>query len=163
MSCAVPNCSAPVLRDKFWSLVDRSGGPDACWPWTGNLAVRGGYGAFNAKKKPIRAHRFAYEDTHGPLPPGLLVRHRCDNPPCCNPRHLLPGTSADNARDAAERDRVVFGHRQRSARLREGQVLMIRSLLAQGMSQRQIGERFGVHQATISDIANRVTWRRLRP
>lgn len=150
------------LAEKFWSLIERSAGMDACWPWKGKLMKRGGYGAFNARQKPIKAHRFAYELTFGPLPSTVLVRHVCDNPPCCNPAHLLPGTFADNARDAMERDRVCFGSRQHAAKLKEGQVLIVRSLLASGLTQREVAERFGVNQSTISDIAKGVTWRRLR-
>jgi hypothetical protein len=44
------------------------------------------------------AHRLAYVLAHGPIPPGMIVMHRCGNPACCNPSHLLLGTNADLAR-----------------------------------------------------------------
>lgn len=53
-----------------------------------------------------KTHRVSYFLTHGHLPPApLVIRHTCDNPPCCNPAHLVPGTYQDNARDCVERGR----------------------------------------------------------
>jgi HNH endonuclease len=75
---------------RFWGKVDRSGGPDACWPWTASR--KEGYGQFwtNREHNPIpRAHRVAYELTHGEIPEGHLVHHLCENRLCVNPAHLV--------------------------------------------------------------------------
>lgn len=92
------------LAERFWSRVDRSGGPDACWPWT--LSVRDrGYGYFKSEVGRNLAHRFAYELAHGPIPEGLDVLHHCGVRGCCNPAHLWVDTRPDNERFWSNVDR----------------------------------------------------------
>lgn len=78
--------------------------PDGCIVWTRSVD-RWGYGRITANGKQVGTHRVAYEIAYGPIPDGLLVRHSCDNPPCCNPAHLLLGTVQDNADDRVARGR----------------------------------------------------------
>jgi hypothetical protein len=93
--CKPPNGNA------FWRRV-RVGSPEECWPWTG-AKHKQGYGLYGAG--PKRAHRVAWTLVHGEIPPGLQVLHRCDNPPCVNPGHLLLGTALDNQQDKAAKGR----------------------------------------------------------
>jgi hypothetical protein len=88
----------------FWSRVDRTAGESGCWLWSGSLGT-GGYGLCGHQKRVKRSHRIAWELTHGPIPDGMVVCHRCDNPPCCNPAHLFLGTLADNVRDMVAKGR----------------------------------------------------------
>lgn len=89
---------------RFWDYVDRSGGPDACWPWLRARSRRvRGYGRFTQDGVGRDAHREAWERTHGPVPAGLFVLHTCDVPHCCNPAHLYLGTQTDNMRDRKAR------------------------------------------------------------
>ncbi len=93
--------------DRFWSKVDiRS--PDECWPWTAGKSPEG-HGRFKADGVDLRASRIVCELTHGPIPDGLFVLHSCDNPPCCNPAHLSPGTPRRNQVEAVERGRRPQG------------------------------------------------------
>lgn len=70
-----------------------------CHVWSSTLST-GGYG-----RVLVSAHRLAWELAHGPIPGGLLVLHKCDNPPCCNPEHLFLGTIADNMADKIRKGR----------------------------------------------------------
>lgn len=79
---------------RLWSKVDRSGGPDACWPWLGS--TRNGYGQIWSNGKLVRTHRVAYELAHGSIPAGLVIDHLCRTPACANPRHLEPVTNREN-------------------------------------------------------------------
>lgn len=94
------------LEDRFWSKV-RIGEPDDCWEWTATR-FPSGYGNFSMGARSqgkVGAHRVAYELANGPIPPGMDICHHCDNPPCCNPRHLYAGSVSDNLRDAVRRGR----------------------------------------------------------
>ena len=93
--------------DRFWGTVHKAT-PDECWPWRGIIDSKG-YGVFTAEQRKYGAHRIAYTLAKGPIPEGLLVRHTCDNPPCCNPAHLLVGTQKDNIADCIARGRFKGG------------------------------------------------------
>lgn len=73
---------------------------EACWEWTGSKNVRG-YAQFVYEGKKYRAYRLVYEMFVGPIPPGLVTDHLCENRECVNPFHLEPVTSAENVRRAA--------------------------------------------------------------
>jgi hypothetical protein len=60
----------------------------------------------------VMAHRFVYEQEHGPIPEGLFVCHTCDNPPCINVEHLFLGTPKDNAHDCIAKGRWPSGPRE---------------------------------------------------
>jgi hypothetical protein len=93
----------PTLRDhpeRFWSKVDQSGGPSACWPWIGKLSSNG----YGRAGRQGYAHRLAFALANGDEAVEQ-VNHTCDNRPCCNPAHLVAGTHATNARDMVERAR----------------------------------------------------------
>jgi len=93
------------VEDRLWSSLDKSAGPAGCWPFTGQRMRRGLPYGLIFDRRTRRAHRVAWELTHGPIPEGLNVLHRCDNPPCCNPAHLFLGTDGDNAADREAKGR----------------------------------------------------------
>lgn len=79
----------------FWSLVDRSDGPDACWPYYGSRTDKG-YGHFHIRGELYQAHRFALHATGVEIPAGHHVDHLCRVPWCVNPTHLEPVTPREN-------------------------------------------------------------------
>jgi hypothetical protein len=97
--------SSGELTALFWERVETRG-EDDCWIWTAGLACRRGYGAFSHAGRSYRAHRFALTTRTGPpASPSLLACHTCDNPRCCNPKHLFWGTHKDNAQDCVAKAR----------------------------------------------------------
>jgi hypothetical protein len=84
----------------------------SCLEWVG-LTRGGGYGVVEVlahgrvRRKRVGAHRRAWILTYGPIPAGMLVCHRCDNPPCVEPTHLFLGTPKDNVRDCMAKGRFV--------------------------------------------------------
>lgn len=100
-----PKMSEEERRHSFWSRV-RVGTTDECWPWVG-ARRKTGYGVvvLEDNKTSTGAHRRAWEYTNGEIPVGLHVLHRCDNPPCVNPKHLFLGTDLDNQHDMLRKGR----------------------------------------------------------
>ncbi len=166
----------PVLRERFverfWEGVDKSGGPDACWPWTG-VKLRGGYGAIRAvhrgRSRGLKAHRVAFMLANGEVQDDLMVLHSCDNRVCCNPDHLFQGTHLDNMRDMDRKGRRRGepphrrGERANGARLTEAKVREIRDRYAVGgTTHRKLALRYGVSDRTIRLIVLREAWAHIK-
>ncbi len=96
----------------------------------------------------------------GEIPDGMYICHHCDNPSCVNPAHLFLGTPTDNMQDMRNKGRYDgCGESNGQATLTEGDVRKIRRLYAGGgITQRQLGELFGVCRAHIGHIVNRRHW-----
>ena len=142
----------------LWQRVDRSAGPDGCWPWT-RARYRFGHGHLRINGRDVRAHRLVWEITYGPTPEGLHVCHHCDNPPCCNPGHLFLGTNADNIADKTTKNRAL-AWRQPRAKLTPEQVHAIRAEFAAGeQSCSAVARRYGVSRSAIWQVVKGRTWR----
>ena len=78
---------------------------DNCMEWQGHR-LPSGYGQLKDADGNVHySHRVAYRITVGPIPEGMVVRHRCHNPSCVRPSHLSIGSHGDNARDRVEAGR----------------------------------------------------------
>jgi hypothetical protein len=104
MSCANKAGRTIPTHLYFWKYAERMK-DDECWPWRG-VCDQHGYGRVSFMHKRFKAHRVSFEMANGPIPDGLIVRHRCDNPNCVNPNHLEAGTHKDNMQDASRRGRL---------------------------------------------------------
>lgn len=130
---------------------------DSCIEWTGAYH-KNGYGVLSLNRKLAHelglsrvqfAHRASYVQHHGPIPDGLVVRHKCDNKACFNPAHLEVGTHYDNACDAFERG-------QAKRKLTDMEAAVIRE---SSESNRKLAKRFGVSPTTVFHIKKGNKWR----
>ena len=147
------------LIDRFHTkyLKNRDSG---CWEWTASLAGKG-YGQIKltGQRRQIYAHQLSYLIHHGEIPKGRQVMHRCDNPKCVNPDHLLTGTSKDNQQDMKLKGRSLAGEKNHSAILKESDIRAIRMLCNAGdLPQWRIAEMFGIQQMEVSRIHRRIRW-----
>lgn len=149
--------------NEFLSKVDRSGD---CWLW---MAARGPhhYGMLGKSQQEKYAHRLSWHLHNGPIPEGLIVRHKCDNPPCVRPDHLELGTHRDNMLDAFKRGRRsnvryhrMVGVDNPAHKLSERDVVAMRACYETGRwGYRLLGQMFGVTAIAVKKVVLRQTWR----
>lgn len=138
-------------------------GPDPCWIWTGNCPD-GRYGHIKINQKIHLVHRLSYEVHVGPIPWGLWVLHKCDNPPCVNPDHLYAGTAKQNVMDKIDRCRGGYCEMHGRSVLTNSEVCSIKEMLLEDSRRgrlKQIGDRFGVNRQAIWRIHRNKNWTRL--
>lgn len=127
------------------------------WPFYRNPK---GYGTIRRNGRPHIVSRIICEEANGlPPTPQHQAAHSCGNGHlgCVTKRHLVWKTQVENEADKLIHGTSNRGSRCGTAKLNEGQVLEIRSLLGR-MSQREIGKRFGINQQAVSNIAIGKTW-----
>lgn len=130
---------------------------NGCMNWLRGKCGKG-YGAVYFAKKLQKAHRVVWEYFNGEIPDGMFVCHACDNRACCNPKHLFVGTQADNMRDKVMKGRQPRGVEIPWTKLKDGDVLTIRSKYAQGQSAAAIARDYGMVHTSIGKIITGMTW-----
>ncbi len=107
----------PIIPVKERLLAScKPNGKTGCWDWVRYVypdkhpTIGTGLKRLGNSKK-VKAHRVSYEIFVGPIPDGLVVRHKCDNKLCVNPEHLEVGTQRDNLLDKIERGQHNYAHR----------------------------------------------------
>lgn len=144
---------------RLWKRIDKSGGEDACWPWTGSRA-KSGHGQINIGGSVFKCHRVTLHLTSSPPSQTHYACHTCDNGWCCNPKHLYWGTAISNVADRESRGRRKgpSGTTHHKAKLDPDKVREIRKL-ASIMKQRDLAAQFGVAQGVIWNIIHKKFWK----
>ncbi len=147
---------------------------DGCWEWTGARQQKG-YGVIHLKnydfpERVVAVHRLVYSICVSPVPDGLCVLHRCDNPPCCRPDHLFLGTDSDNIADKVAKGRQAVGPVVRknhehlkgeavlTAKLTADDVLEIRRRFADCDRPSEIAGAFGISETHLYYIVRGESW-----
>ena len=143
------------VESRFWKFVTRGENEDDCWRWSGSTLKNRGYGQIGINGKNDYAHRVSYRIHFGDILEGLEVLHKCDNPPCCNPKHLFLGTQKDNMEDMKSK-----GRRGRM-KLSIDSVPIIRQLIEERRRHEDIAKEYGVARTTITAIARNQNWREI--
>ncbi len=146
--------------EAFWRFVEIRG-EDECWPWKGPLQ-RKGYPSFSYQGKRYRGNRVAFEIGHAKELGELYALHDCDNPWCCNPKHLHAGDNTMNLREMTERGRRRSGScpgtKNGRALINETMVREIRATLARGVTIRETAALFGIGHGIVSNISCGRAW-----
>jgi len=151
------------LRDRLYSRIIRPDDPDECWQWTGH--TNGGYGKIRRggngpeRKKILTITRAIWELEIGPIPDGLYVLHKCDNPPCCNPKHLFLGSMADNMADRNKKGRQARGEKTGLSKLTEQQAREI--IAATTERNRDLARKYNISDSRICMIRSGKAWKHL--
>jgi hypothetical protein len=152
--CHACSCEARIssMRVRWEKKVQRAA--NGCLIWTGSKNARG-YGNIRnlVTRSRLCAHRAAYEIFIGPIPEGMQVLHRCDNPSCVEPTHLFLGSQVTNMRDMLSKGRSF------KAKLVPDQVREIRERLLRGDAGVLLAREFGVTPTAISFIKRGRSWR----
>ena len=149
------------IEERLFSKVNKTAD---CWIWTGSKD-RKGYGRLMVKEGdrnvPRLAHRISYTCLVGPIPEGLFVCHRCDNPACVNPAHLWLGSNRDNAYDMIQKGRwkqppTMSGRHNPNAKLTPEAVEEIRSTVGQ---TKALSQKHGVCVSAIKRVRSGRGWK----
>lgn len=151
------NVDTAAFRERFWSGVQPAGDND-CWPWM-RACTSKGYGQLYVGDKPVRTHRIAYYLAYGKWP--NIACHECDNPICCNPRHITDGTYKLNSKHALDRKRLPYGVACKHTKLSEEQVRLIRQRYTSGEALEGIAKDYGVSCTSVCHIGKGRTWKQL--
>lgn len=142
---------------KFWRNINRQN-TNGCMNWLKNKDPDG-YGKLRWKGKQTLAHRLVWTLVHGQIPADLCCLHICDNPGCCNVKHLFLGTQADNIKDMVSKNRHYKGEAHHKAKLTENDVLDIRRLGEKGLLHREIARKFNITRPVVSYILRGYNWK----
>lgn len=156
----IPKITVDVRR-RFFTKFNKSKG---CWAWLKGKQNYS-YGVFTISGRDYLAHRISWTIFKGEIPVKLQVLHKCDNPPCVNPKHLWLGSQLDNMHDRNIKGRGnnCHGEKHGRAKLSVKDVKFIRSIYkTRTVTQKTLAKKFKVNQTTISHVIIKRNWKNLK-
>jgi hypothetical protein len=118
--------------------------------------------AISGKPKCIRAHRIVAMAFIGPAPtPEHQVAHADGRRKNNHYSNLRWATITENHADKQKHGTQCRGETLGNSRLKEAQVIQIRSRFDSGVILREIADEFGICKENVRNIGNRKTWRHL--
>lgn len=136
-----PEITPKMIKDFESKLIKCEG---ECWIWNGSKSL--GYGHFYIKGRSYGSHRISYLIYKGIYPGNLLVLHKCNNKLCCNPQHLVLGNDKENQEDYLK---SIGG---RKSKITDEKIKLIRKMLLEGKSLKEISRISGVGYSLIRAI-----------
>ena len=145
-----------TLAERFWEKVDKT---EWCWNWTSAVSGSNDYGTFwvGGEKRCKYAHRLSWELVNGPIPEGLVVCHKCDNPKCVRPDHLFIGTTSDNNKDKTDKRRHSYGEANKGGGKLNWE--KARAIRASSVGCTTLGRQYGVSSQTVKAIRRGWIWK----
>lgn len=141
-------------KERLISKIERL--ESGCWKWLGSKNKKG-YGMMVYKGRIHASHRVSWQEYNGPIPDGMLICHKCDNPSCVNPDHLFVGSNQDNMDDMKEKGRhwhkTPRGEQNKNSKLTWDQVREIRA--SEHLTVRELANKYGVTDVTIYYVLNK--------
>lgn len=128
-----------------------------CHICTSHFLIRW-YPRITIKGKNKQMSRHIWEINKWPIPRGMLVRHKCDQPTCINIEHLELWTHTDNMQDRVHRFTWARWEKAFKAKLSEEQA---RSILNSQEVISTLAKQYGVNESSIRKIKNRKSRRHL--
>lgn len=142
----------------FWSKVAITADDNQCWIWLGGK-IKGGYGVWDWNGKTTTTHKIAWLYPNYTIPNGMQILHSCDNPSCCNPKHLRIGTHQDNMDDRSQRNRTAKHEKNGNRKLSLPIANDIRNAYKNGEKNvSKLSREFGVSRRQIDRIIDGVHW-----
>jgi len=158
------NLTKEEIRDLKARILTRvKFNENSCWEWQLGR-VKFGYGKIKLSnpRRDYPVHRVTYM-LWKTDPKKMLVLHKCDNPPCCNPNHLFLGTYDTNNKDRAKkgRSRDQYGEKNNMSKLTSSEVLEILQMKGKVKSN-ELSIKFNVNRRHIERIWKKELWNHLK-
>lgn len=119
---------------------------DYCIEWP-HYVGSNGYGQVRHNGRAHNVHRVLYEQYYGPIAKGLVIDHLCSVKSCINPLHLEAITQRENC------------IRGRRTRMNWDKVREMRQLRTEGMSVKDLVNRFDMSESQVRVIIRGEQWR----